>query len=136
MPEHEGLRQGRRLLFYLLTVVGGVAPVAGLLFAIAATGALKLWGVGVIVASVGLVALAWLVEGRRIPTDPVVRPGRHFTGSMSTFFGGTLIILGVLWLIGAEGTARVLGLGIAVLGGGLLYCGWRLVGRYLAAEEE
>jgi hypothetical protein len=88
VPEQEGLRQGRRVLSNLLTLIGGVGPVAGFLFALAATGALRLWGVGAIIAGIGLVALAWLVEGRWIRTDPVVTRGRHFAGSMSTFFGG------------------------------------------------
>jgi protein-S-isoprenylcysteine O-methyltransferase Ste14 len=131
--EHQGVRQGRQVLFYLLTLIGGVGTVAGFLFALAATGALRLWGVGAIIAGIGLVALAWLVEGRRLRTDPVVKRGRHFAGSMSTFFGGVLIIFGVLWLVAAHGIARLLGLGLAALGAGLLYSGWRLLGRYLAS---
>jgi hypothetical protein len=90
-------------------------------------------GVGAIIAGIGLVALAWLVEGRWLRTDPAVTRGRHFTGSMSTFFGGVLVIFGVLWLVAADGTARLVGLGLAALSAGLLYCGWRLLGRYLAS---
>jgi hypothetical protein len=82
--EHQGVRQGRQVLFYLLTLIGGVGTVAGFLFALAATGALRLWGVGAIIAGIGLVA-------------------------------------------------RLLGLGLGALGAGLLYSGWRLLGRYLAS---
>jgi hypothetical protein len=44
-----------------------------------------------------------------------------------------LIIFGVLWLVAADGTARLVDLGLAALGAGLLYAGWRLLGRYLAS---
>jgi hypothetical protein len=119
----------RRLLAGVLVFVAPALTVVGLMVLVGA-GSARLWGVPMVLVGLGLLALWWLLDGRRDASARNVTAVRHLIGSLSAVLGGVLAVVGVIWVFAATGGSRGYGV-IGVAGGiGLLVLWWRTVGRY------
>ena len=119
----------RRLFAGVIAFVAPAVVLFGLAVLFAADGADRLWAAPLLVGGVAATVVWWLLVGRR--DGPVgVPPGRHLAASLAGAFGVPLVLFGILWLIGANGAARVVSLLWIAIGAAMLVIWWRVLGRY------